>query len=768
MGESGEFARQLRRLREAAALTQEELAERAGLTVNAVGALERGERRRPYPHTVRALAAALGLDEATRLTLAEAARRRPKGTAAPTPGFARPTTPLLGRDAELSEVLSLVRTAGVRLLTLTGPGGVGKTRLATEVAVALANDFPAGVAVAELAAVREADLVLPTIGRALGFAQLDPRGALDAVAAHLSERSTLLVLDNMEHLLAVAADVATLLARCPGLVVLATSRAPLRVRLEQDYPLGPLAVPRAADATAVAASPAAQVFLDRARAAAPGLELTATTAAAVAAICRRLDGLPLALELAAAHARLLPPAALLDRLDSSLGLSRSRDLPERQRTMAATLDWSHDLLTHKEQRLLRQLSVFAGGFTLDAAEQVADDDGDLLEALAGLVEQSLVTPDPGPEARYRMLEPVRQYAAERLRTAGETEKLRDRHANYAVELAHQAGDGLRGRDQAAWLHRLEREHDNLRGAVATLRERCQRGAMSRLGADTWLYWALRGHAGEGLAWMEAVVADLESGNPPGDRAAAHLALAGLRYAVGDVPGTRAASGQAVEAARAADGGSVLTEALVLLGGATVFAGDLDAAAEPLAEAVRLAEAAGDAFALAQARFTQGQLLFRAGSLAAGTAALTEAESIARRASLPFTLASVLNMRAVVAEVTGDDDTALEQLTEAAELAAEVGTTWTLVYTLPALAVLAARRSQPELAAVLFAAGIATAETSGLAVSFPPSREGAQHWLTVVRSSLDDESWQRAQEAGRTLPPATVADLAARINQPGPS
>jgi hypothetical protein len=542
------------------------------------------------------------------------------------------------------------------------------------------------------------------------------------------------------------------------------------VRPEQDYPLGPLTVPEGSGVAAVAASSAGQMFLDRARAADPGLRLSATTAPAVAAICRRLDGLPLALELAAAHARLLPPAVLLDRLDSSLGLGRSRDLPERQRTMAATLDWSHALLTGDEQRLLRRLSVFVGGFTLAAAEQVAGGGAaDVLPVLAGLVEQSLVTPEPGAEARYRMLEPVREYAADRLRAAGESDELRNRHARHVVDLGHQACDGLRGAEQALWLDRLERDHGNLRAALDTLREHRDLGAMAGLGCDTWLYWALRGHAGEGLAWLGALVGDPGLPSlPPAEQAAALLALAGLRYAVGDVPGTRAAAGRAVTVGRAPDAGPVLTEALVINGGATVFEGDLDAAAGPLAEAARRAEEAGDAFGLAQAQFTQGQLLFRAGSLAGSAAALAEAEAGARRAGLPFTLATVLNMQAVLAEVTGDDDAALAQLTEAAELAAEVGTTWTLVYTLPALAVLAARRSRPDLAAVLFAAGIATAETSGLAVSFPPSREGAEHWQAEVRASLDDEAWERAQQAGRTLPAARVPELAAEITRRAPS
>jgi predicted ATPase len=269
------------------------------------------------------------------------------------------------------------------------------------------------------------------------------------------------VLDNLQHLLDAAADLAALLDRCPGLVVLATSRAPLRLRLEQDYPLGPLTLPRTGDVAGVTASPAAQMFLERARAVDPGLELNAANARAVAAICGRLDGLPLALELAAAHARLLPPPALLDRLSSALTLVRSRDLPERQRTMTATLDWSHDLLTRDEQRLLRRLSVFAGGFSLAAAEQVAGDDGSVLPVLAGLVEQSLVTPDSRGEARYRMLEPVREYASERLRAAGEVEQLRSRHADYFCALGRQAGPELRRGAQTEWLNRLARDHNNL-------------------------------------------------------------------------------------------------------------------------------------------------------------------------------------------------------------------------------------------------------------------------------------------------------------------
>ena len=636
-------------------------------------------------------------------------------------------------------------------------------------AAAVAEDFPAGVAVVELAAVREVGLVLPTIGRVLGLTQMKPADALEVVAAFVGRRRQLIVLDNLEQLLDVAPDLAALLERCPGLVALATSRAPLRLRVEQEYPLGPLTLPRTSDVAAVAASPAAQVFLERARAVDPGLELTAATAPAVAAICRRLDGLPLALELAAAHARLLPPAALLGRLSSALSLVRSRDRPERHRTMTATLDWSHDLLTRDEQRLLRRLSVFAGGFSLAAAEQVAGYDGPVLAVLAGLVEQSLVTPDFRGEARYRMLEPVREYAAERLRAAEEVERLHDRHADYFCALAEQAGRELRTGTQAEWLDRLQRDHNNLRVALSTLRECGDPGRMARLGADTWLYWVLRGHAGEARAWLEDLVGDSSTtGMSAPDRAAAHLALAGLRYAVGDIPGTRAAATDAVDTGRAAQADVRLAEALLLQGGAAVFQGDLAAAVAPLAESASRAQAVGDDFVLAQARFAQGQLEFQAGDLDRSTVVLAEAEAIARRAGLPFTLTVVLNMQAMVAELTGADDVALEQLREAAAVAAEVGTTWTLVYSMPALGILAARRGLFDVAAVLFAAGAATAEASSVAVSFPPSREGVDHWLAAVRRELGPEAWARAEDTGRALSPESLADLADQIRAYGPS
>ncbi len=506
----GEFARRLRRLRESAALSQEELAARANLSAKAIGALERGERRRPYPNTVRALATGLGLDDdgARELTEALLPVEAVVVASIPAPALPTPPAPMLGRAAELADVVELLESPASRIVTLTGPGGVGKTRLALEAALTLQR-ASREVVLVELAAVRRVDLVVPTIARAFGLLA----GSDDLVAAiaeHVAQRRPVLVLDNVEHLVAAAADIADLVARCPTMVVLATSRAPLRVRAEREVPLDPLAVPTVGvDAAEVAQSAAGQMFVDRARSVAPEFAVDRANAVAVAAICRRLDGLPLALELAAAHLQYLGPAQLLDRLDHALGSARLRDLPERQRTMRATLDWSHALLTADEQAVLASLSVFAGGFDLAAAEQVAGSPGlDVLAALEGLVEQSLVVgpdlADPNGRSRFRILEPVRDDAIARM-SGAEVAALADRHAAYVVDLCADAHHGLRGDELRPWLDRLDAEHANVRAALGTLLDHGDLRRAALLGEHTWLHWALRGHAGEGLTWWQRVL-----------------------------------------------------------------------------------------------------------------------------------------------------------------------------------------------------------------------------------------------------------------------
>ncbi|NYJ03945.1 ATP-binding protein [Petropleomorpha daqingensis] len=733
----GEFAERLRRFRERAALTQEELAERAGVTAKAISALERGERRRPYPHTVRALADALKLDDADRDALSAAAR--PSAAVA----AEGPAVPLIGRERDREE---LVRLLGEhRLVTLTGPGGVGKTTLAVAVA-------GAGATVVELAPVAEARLVVPTLARALGVRQ-SGAALLDAVVAQLGSREHLVVLDNLEHVLDAAGDVAELLTKAPRLTVLATSRAPLRIRAEREYPLAPLPVPGSSHPDDVARSPAVQVFLDRARAAGREVALHGN-AAELAQICRRLDGLPLALELAAAHARFLDPAALLQRLDQAVQSPRSRDLPERQRTMRATLDWSHDLLTSAEQLLLRRLSVFAGGFPLDAAEHLQPG---AFAALGGLVEQSLVVAEDG---RYRMLEPVRQYAAARLAEAGETAVVADRAADFFVDLAADVRPGLETAEQRASLDRLAAEHGNLAATFAHLIAARRHGDAALLAADTWMYWALRGNGLEGLGWVTRIP---EDGLDDEECAARAVALAVLRYATGDIPGIVAPAATAAEAARAAGDDARLAEALELRASAALFLGDPQAAA--LAEEARqVARETGNPWIEAHTAQVEGRRLLRLGDLDGAAAALADAERLARKAGAPFTIATALNARATLARARGEDDVALELLLEVVDLAAAVRTTWNLAYALPDLGALAAERGQAELAAELFGAGAAAAAVT---VAVPPDPELAGRWLNTARDEVGEEAFGRAWERGRHVLPADVPALAARISR-GPS
>jgi predicted ATPase/DNA-binding XRE family transcriptional regulator len=549
----------LRQLREAAGLTQEELAWRAGLSAKAISMLERGERKHPYPHTVRSLVDALKLSEKERsLLLADVAQRYKAAVPAVPATFLdlnlpTPSTPLLGRERELGEISTFVRE--VRLLTLTGTGGVGKTRLAIEAARNAADLFPAGTVFVGLAPLVDSALVVPTVAQSLGMREAEGQTPRDTLRAYLRERRLLLVLDNFEHMLKAAPEVADLIETCPQLSVLVTSRAPLRVRGEQEYPVPPLALPASTLAPSVEellGSASGKLFAERAREASPAFELTTHNSRAVAAICWRLAGIPLALELAAARIRFLDPSTLLSRLDQALSAVGARDLPQRQRTMWATLDWSHELLSEVEQILFRRLSVFAGGFSVEAADEVGASGSivarEVLEILGRLVEQSLVVAQPDQEGsgvRYGMLEPVRQYASEKLEQSEEAEETKRRHYAHYLAFAEEAdlayglltGARLTGAEGEAWMDRLERDHDNLRAALSWAKERDDVESGLRLAGTLCWFWWMRGYFAEGSNWTEDFLERAARGYPSaldGARAKALLGAGMLTFAHGDL------------------------------------------------------------------------------------------------------------------------------------------------------------------------------------------------------------------------------------------
>jgi predicted ATPase/DNA-binding XRE family transcriptional regulator len=483
-GEHLAFGDLLRQLRNAASLTQEDLAERSGLSVDTISLLERGEHRRPHRYTMQSLADALRLSQQDRIRF-ETAARMPAVLADThgirSAGLPSQLTPFIGRERELEEVRHRLLHPDVRLLSLTGPGGIGKTRLGLEVAGRVLDQFADGVCFVALAPISDSTLVLSAIAQALQVKQGARQSVVYALEEYLRERQLLLVLDNFERLLEAGPPLAQLLAACPRLKVLLTSRVVLCLQGEHTYEVSPLTLATAGNRPSpeeLGWYDGIRLFLQRAQAANSRFTITTENAAAVIELCRRLDGLPLAIELAAARVRLLSPEAVLARLGNRLGLltGGARDLPHRQRTLRATLDWSYDLLSIAERPLFARLAVFVGGWTLETAEAVCDvgNDAEVLQHMSALVHKSLVQQQANinHEPRFTMLETVREYALERLEENGELERLRRRHACYFLKLAEEEELASQGSLQRTWLNRLEAEHYNLRAALAwTLRPR---------------------------------------------------------------------------------------------------------------------------------------------------------------------------------------------------------------------------------------------------------------------------------------------------------
>ena len=449
-------------------------------------------------------------------------------------------TTFLGREREITEVGELLGRS--RLLTLIGPGGTGKTRLSLEVAARSLGRFPDGVYFVELSSIRDADLVLPTVAMDLSLPDRGGRSALERLADHIGDQRVLLVLDNFEQIVTAASQVGALLTACPNLTVLVSSRIVLRVSGEQEYLVPPLGLPDTAHLPALdqlSQYESVALFIERARAVKPGFEVTNENAPAVAEICVRLDGLPLAIELAAARVRVLTPQAMLARLSDRLGLlsGGSRDLPERQQTLRGAIAWSHDLLDEPDRALFAGLSVFVGGARLDAIERVCADDvsGDIIDALGSLVEKSLVRQGEGVdgEPRFDMLETIREYASEQAVERGRHAALRAAHAEVFAELAETAGPLAMSADKRLWLDRLEEEHDNLRAALAWAAETDDAAVALRIGARLWRFWQMRGYLAEGAERLRSALGMPSGVEHPELRADALDAAAGLAYWRGD-------------------------------------------------------------------------------------------------------------------------------------------------------------------------------------------------------------------------------------------
>lgn len=542
------FGELLRQYRLTAGFTQEALAERAGISADAIAALERGRRAAPRLDTTAQLARALELDGPSReqfLMAGTAAQRRDAPlVAVPSSGPSAlaqipvPTTPLLGREHEEAALTDLLQ-GGARLVTLTGPGGVGKTRLAVDVATALQQSYADGGVYVDLSPVDIVGLVPCTIALALGLQETGPQYGRDLLMEQLRAKHLLLVLDNFEQVVDAASVVGDLLTNCPRLTLLLTSRVALRLRAEQQFPLASLAVPdtNCTSPEAVFGYPSVQLFVSRAQTVQPDFAVDNDNAAAIGEICRRLDGLPLAIELAASQIRLLPPAALAARLQRPLSVLSPglRDLPARQQTLRATLDWSYGLLLPAEQGCLARLSVFAGGFGLEATEAVCYPDAsvDWLNTIDSLVSSNLLQQiERHGEPRFVMSQTVRDYAHEQLELRGEAEWVQHLHALYYTTRAEEILPRFRT-DQTSWLDEWAQEHENLRAALHWAWD-SDAALGLRLAGFVWRFWLLRGHLKEARTLLEGLLERAPTA-APATRAEAAAGAASLVLAQGDIP-----------------------------------------------------------------------------------------------------------------------------------------------------------------------------------------------------------------------------------------
>jgi predicted ATPase/transcriptional regulator with XRE-family HTH domain len=818
MDEDLTFGGWVKRRRRAIDITQRDLADRVGCAVGTVRRLESDDLR-PSRQVAERLADTLAIPSDARESFIAFARdlrqaapfalppEVSRSPAVQAHSFARshlpqPPTTLLGRSHTISALTAMLLRFDVRLITLTGPPGVGKTRLGLQVAAEVAGHFADGVVFVPLASLGSADLVPVAIAQALGLRD-DGRPLDAALIERLVDRETLLLIDNMEHVVAAAPLLAQLLAVVPRLTLLVTSRVSLRLAGEHAFAVAPLALPDATDTglAALAQNPAVALFCMRARAVQADFVLDAANAPLVATICHRLEGLPLAIELAAMRSKLFTPQALIDRLDTRLPLLRGgpRDAPLRQQTVEAAIAWSYDLLSADQQRLFMALATFAGGWTLSMAEALGDADlqapatrWQIVDDLAALVDHSLVRrePEPDREPRFTMLEIIREYALARQMEQGVSDDLRAQHARLILALARAGASGLWGSDQPGWLTRLDREIDNIRHALdwsTTAGGDLELGLA--LAGTLWWFWWVSGRTAEGRRWLDALLA--QTGRRTVARAEAQTGSAALAFFAGDFASALPACARAMAETQAfgltplfayaqllqgsiallnddaaganvvaasvatlrttgADGAWFLGTALIVQTIVAMQIGDLAAARRAGEEGLAVFQRLGQPYGIASAQNYLGDVVRLQGDWNAAGAAYAASLPMMRASGVRSDLPALLHNQAYVALHTGDVAHARDLFTESLALQRRVGNRAGVAESLYGLAAVAAVNQQPQRAARFFGAAGAVAETSAMPAWSAEAAERARY-LALAQSQVNEEVWADIFAIGARLP-----------------
>ena len=686
-----------------------------------------------------------------------------------------PPTRLIGRDVELATLRDLITEPDARLVTITGPGGSGKTRLAVELGTRLRDDLGWHVALADLTGLRTAALVLPTIAAALGVKEGGDRSLAEATAVVLGDREVIAVVDNFEHVIDTAAGLADLLAAAPGLRLIVTSRQALRLRWEREYPLSPLELPAGdgpGTAETIGAAPAVELLVDRIRRVRPGFSLDDDNAAALGEICRRLDGLPLAIELAAARLRVLSPQDLLHRLEHRLDslAAASPDAPDRHRTLRATIAWSHDHLSPDEQRVFRRLGVFAGGAGLEAVEAVcSDDDGvdsaTVLDLVAGLVDKSLVVTgvDAAGRTRFRLLETIREFAVEALFEAGEVEATWDRHLAWHLGLAERAWDGFWTAAMRDWLLTVETEIDNLRSALDHAAGAGDPRMGLRIGAALWPFWDVRGHYREG-AHRLAHLLERAPAAPSPERGRALSAQGWLVALLGDFESAMALIDEGLPQVRAGGTAQQLAWTLAEQANVAFSLGDADRSRDLFAESLAIAREMGDGFLTGMGLFGAAFVAFLDGDIDAMEEKLNESLELTRVVIQPWGIAWAEFSLGVVATMRAETDAAVEHLTCSLEFRWSIRDARGLAESLQLLASLESEKGEHEWSALLHGAAEMQRDANGLAI-LPFLEPLHEQSVQRITDALGADATARAWRLGRSMPMEKV--VAEALSRSGP-